>query len=155
MRRMLATLSVVAAAAGLGAGLEASPAAAMMKGPGIKGVKFVGSPSEPTITIKGVGLGSLPFEDAETVPECFSEEVATGNDFGSALSLQDLTQGWTAGEGSGDCIGLIVSSFTETEVVYHLGSAYSHYPPIAKGDSYTVTVNGLTRSGRVKKMKKK
>jgi len=96
------------------------------------------------------GLGSLPFEHAETVPACFPEEVATGNDFGSTVWFEDTTQGWRAGEGTGDCIGLIFKTFTETEVVFHFGSAYSHYIPLANGDSYTVTVYSLTHSGAVK-----
>jgi hypothetical protein len=144
----------LAAAAVLGMTLLAGPAFAA-KGPMIKSVKFSGFPKEPTIIIKGRGMGSLPFEAAEPVPACFEEEVATGNDFGTAVTLQDTSEGWSAGEGPGDCIGLSFSSFTETEVVYHFGSAYSHYPPLAKGDEYTVTVNGLTHSGMVKIKKEK
>ena len=149
MRKTFATLCVAATAAVLGMTLLAGPTFAM-KGPKIKSVKFVGPASEPTVTIKGSGLGSLPFEHAETVPACFPEEVATGNDFGSTVWFEDTTQGWRAGEGTGDCIGLIFKSFTETEVVFHFGSAYSHYIPLAKGDSYTVTVYSLTHSGAVK-----
>jgi hypothetical protein len=154
MRKVLATLCVVTTAAVLAIALFAGSAFAA-KGPKIKSVKFGGTPSEPTVTIKGKGLGSLPFEAAEQVPECFPEEVATGNDFGSTVWFEDSSDGWRAGEGGGDCIGLIFSSFTETEVIYHFGSAYSHYPPLAGGDSYTLTVYSLTHSGTVKLKVKK
>jgi hypothetical protein len=149
MRNAFARLCLLATAAVLGMALLAGSAFAA-KGPKIKSVKFGGTTSEPTVMIKGSGLGSLPFEQAEPVPACFPEEVATGNDFGSAVWFEDTTQGWSAGEGPGDCIGLIFSSFTETKVIYHFGSAYSHYPQIHKGDHYTVMVNGLTHSGTAK-----
>jgi hypothetical protein len=149
MRKAFAALCLVGTAAILGTALFAGPAFAT-KAPKIKSVKFGGTPSEPRVMITGSGLGSLPFEQAETVPECFPEEVATGNDFASTVWFEDNTQGWRAGEGTGDCIGLIFSSFTATKVVYHFGSAYSHYVPIHKGDSYTVAVYGLSHKGVVK-----
>jgi hypothetical protein len=154
MRKVLSALCVLATAAILVMALFAGSAFAA-KGPKIKSVKFSGTPSEPTVTIKGNGLGSLPFEAAEPVAECFPEEVATGNDFGTSAWFEDNSDGWRAGEGAGDCIGLIFSTYTETEVVYHFGSAYSHYPPLASGDGYTVTLYGLTKTGTVKLKVKK
>jgi hypothetical protein len=157
MRKAFATLCIGATAAVLGMALLAGPAFAVkVKPPTIKSVKFKGTETEPTVVIKGTGLGSLPFEAAEEVPGCFEGETATGNDFGSNVVFENTTEGWSAGEGPGDCIGLIFSSFTETEVIYHFGSAYSHYDPLQTGDSYIVKVNGLTKSGtaKVKKPKK-
>jgi hypothetical protein len=155
MRKVLTTLCLVGTASILAMALLAGSAFAA-KGPKIKSVKFSGTPSEPTVTIKGKGLGSLPFEAAEPVAECFpEEEVATGNDFGTLAWFEDNSDGWRAGEGAGDCIGLIFSTYTETEVVYHFGSAYSHYPQLVSGDGYTVTLDGLTKTGTVKLKVKK
>jgi hypothetical protein len=64
--------------------------------------------------------------------------------------LTDSNAGWSAGEGLGDCIGLIFQTFTETEVVFELGSAYHEYVPLHKGDSYTLAINELEISGSVK-----
>lgn len=153
MRKAFA-ITCLAVVAVLGMALLAGPAFAA-KGPIIKSVKFSGFPKEPTVVIKGRGMGSLPFEAAEAVPPCFEEEVASGDDFGTTVTFQEPSEGWTAGEGPGDCIGLVFSTFTETEVVYHFGSAYSHYSPLAKGDEYSLTINGLTHSGTVKIKKEK
>jgi hypothetical protein len=151
MRKAFATLCLAATTAVLVMALVASPAfAGKVKTPAIKSVKFKGTETEPTVVIKGTGLGSLPFEQAEGVPQCFEGETPTGNDFGTAVVFENDTEGWSAGEGAGDCIGLIFSTFTETEVVYHFGSAYSHYDPLQTGDSYTLTVNGLSFSGTAK-----
>jgi hypothetical protein len=151
MRRAFATLCLAATTAVLGMALLAGPAfAGKVKPPTIKSVKFKGTTVEPIVVIKGTGLGSLPFEQAEEVPACFEGETATGNDFGTTVVFENTTEGWSAGEGAGDCIGLIFSTFTETEVIYHFGSAYSHYDPLQTGDSYTVKVNGLTKTGTAK-----
>ncbi|MDP9226263.1 MAG: hypothetical protein M3P18_20980 [Actinomycetota bacterium] len=61
----------------------------------------------------------------------------TSSDYGaSGLWFQDVTQGWTAGQ-SGDCIGLIVSSYTDTQIVYTFGADYPNFSPVTDGDHYT------------------
>lgn len=152
MRKTFATLVMVIAATVLGMALLAGPTlAAKAKPPAIKSVKFKGTPSEPVVVVKGVGLGSLPFELAEEDPNCFGEEPSgLGNDFGTAAVFSDSTAGWDAGEGPGDCIGLVFKTYTEKEVVFGFGSAYYQYVPIHKGDEYAVKLYGLTESGTVK-----
>jgi hypothetical protein len=147
MRKAFATLCLVATAAVLGTALLSAPALA--KKAKIKSVTFTGTSSEPKVKVKGSGLGSLPIEGAEAPLECFPPETEPGNDFGETVWLQDSTAGWTAGK-AGDCIGLIFSSFTETAIIFHLGSAYREYTPLTKGDHYTVQVYSLTKSGTVK-----
>jgi hypothetical protein len=158
MRRAFATLGVVAAATIVGMALSSGVALAKGKPPEIKTVKFQGTPAEPLVVVKGAGLGSLPFEDAEEDPNCFGEETSgLGNNFGSAANFADVTAGWQAGLGPGDCIGLIFKTYTETEVVFTFGSSYhqSEYAPIHTGDEYTVNLRGLTKSGNVKIKEKK
>ncbi len=155
MRKVSATLWLTTAAAIVGMALFAGPALAKgPKPPKIQSVKFSGTPSAPTVKIKGTGLGSVPSGFAEPVPACYPEETATGNDFGNTVWFEDATQGWRAGEGPGDCIGLIFSTYTETEIVYHFGSAYMHYNPLTNGESYNLQVYTLTHSGTVKGLKK-
>ncbi len=158
MRRAFAMLGVVAAATIVGMALLSGVALAKAKPPEIKKVKFQGTPAEPLVVVKGSGLGSLPFEDAEEDPNCFGEETSgLGNNFGSAANFADVTAGWQAGLGPGDCIGLIFKTYTETEVVFTFGSSYhqSEYAPIHTGDEYTVNLRGLSKSGTVKIKEKK
>lgn len=158
MRRAFTTLGVVAAATILGLTLLSGVALAKGKPPEIKSVKFQGTPAEPLVVVKGVGLGSLPLEDAEEDPNCFGEETSgLGNDFGTAANFADDTAGWQAGLGPGDCIGLIFKTYTETQVIFTFGSSYhqSEYAPIHTGDEYTVNLRGLTKSGTVKIKEKK
>jgi hypothetical protein len=154
MRKAFATLGLVAAATVLGMALLAGAALAMKsKPPAIKSVKFKGTPAEPLVVVKGIGLGSLPFEDAEEDPNCFGEEPSgLGNNFGSAAVFADETAGWQAGAGPGDCIGLIFKTYTATEVTFTFGSTYHQpeYAPLHKGDTYTLDLRTLTKSGTIK-----
>jgi hypothetical protein len=111
--------------------------------PAISGVTFSGSPSDPSITVTGSNFGSYP--PIGTPETCQSGD--TGDDYGSlGLSFNDSTQGWTAGQ-AGDCIGLIVTSWTSTQVVFGFGNEYSNYPPIQSGDQIDVEVQGASFSG--------
>lgn len=147
MRNALVRLCVAAIVAVLGVGLLTGSAMAKAPKPKIKKVVFTGTPAEPTMTVTGVGLGSLPIGEAESAPECFGGPL-TGDDFGEAARIEDVTQVWTAGQ-DGDCIGLIFSSYTETEVIFHLGSGYVEYTPMQKKDHYKLTLNGLSKEGKV------
>ncbi len=116
------------------------------KGPKIKSVTFSGTPSNPTVTIKGSSLGSMPAAEPSEPLNCFPEDKSF--DYGSSLYFSDGTQGWAAGQ-IGDCVGLIVHSYSEKRIVYSFGAGYSHYGQITKGDSYSLTVYSLSHSGTV------
>lgn len=159
MRKAFGALGLIAAATVFGMALLAGTALAKgPKPPEIKSVKFKGTPAAPLVVVKGIGLGSLPVEDAEEDPNCFGEEPAgLGNDFGSAAIFNENTAGWQAGQGPGDCIGLIFKTYTETEVAFTFGSSYHQpeYAPLHTGDEFTVTLRGLTKSGTIKIKEKK
>jgi hypothetical protein len=107
-------------------------------------VTFTGTPADPTITVTGSGFGSSPpIGSPET---CQSGD--TDDDYGSSgLWFSDATQGgWTAGQ-DGDCIGLIVSSWSGSQVVFGFGNEYANYPAIQSGDHVEVDVQGATFSG--------
>jgi hypothetical protein len=66
----------------------------------------------------------------------------------TGLWFTDATQGWTAGH-IGDCIGLIVSSFTRTQIAYQFGPFYTNFTPVTDGDAYQLMVDGVTTNGTV------
>lgn len=107
---------------------------------------FSGTPSNPTVTIKGSSLGSMPAAEPSEPLTCFPEDKSF--DYGSSLYFSENTQGWTAGQ-IGDCIGLIVHSYSEKQVVYSFGAGYSHYGQVTKGDAYSLRVYSVSHSGTV------
>jgi hypothetical protein len=110
--------------------------------PSISSVAFTGSSSNPTVTISGSNLGSEP---SGGPPGCST----TGENFpGTSLTFNDTTGGWGAGTG-GDCIGLVVSSYTNSQIVYTFGSGYNEFGTANGGDAYNLTVQGVTFSGTV------
>lgn len=108
-------------------------------------VVFTGTATDPTVTITGTNLGTEP---AGTPAGC----GATGLNFGTSLYIADLTNGWTAGEKSGsidNCIGLLVSSWTSTKIVFQFGSYLSGFSTLAAGDRYQLNLLGTQSSGTV------
>ncbi len=115
--------------------------------PKVTAVTFTGSSSNPTVTITGTGFGPIPPTNPPTPLTCFPND--TSYDYGSTgLSFTETTQQWTAGQ-TGDCIGLIVNSYTTTKIVYQFGAGYSHYGPVTNGDAYKLEIWGATHTGTV------
>jgi hypothetical protein len=111
--------------------------------PTITGVSFSGSAADPTVTIAGSDLDPIP-------PGGSPEPCSTadpGEDYGSSgLWIDDMSQGWTAGQ-DGDCIGLVLSSWSSSQVVVTFGDTYGSYPPVQPGDSLSVEWQGTTFAG--------
>ena len=104
-------------------------------------VDMYGGSSDPTIVVFGSGFG--------TEPSAVSPCMSGGEDFANDdLSFGDLTTLTGAGA-VGDCIGLDVSTYTETEIEFTLGAGYSNYPVVAAGDQFTVDVYGAIYTGTV------
>jgi hypothetical protein len=116
------------------------------KPPKITSVTFTGTPSSPTVTINGSELGSIPPANPSTPLNCVPGD--TSFDYGTSLMFTDSTRGWTAGQ-TGDCIGLVVSTYTSTKIVYQFGADYVHFGQVTAGDAYKLTVWGLTHKGTV------
>jgi hypothetical protein len=105
--------------------------------PAISGVTLTGTPAAPTVTVTGSNFGAAPTATPET---CNAGD--TGNDYGfGGLEFQDLTEQWGAGE-SGDCIGLLLTSWSSTKVVFTFGNEYANYGPMVAGDQIEVTIQG-------------
>jgi subtilase family serine protease len=111
--------------------------------PTISAVTFTGTSADPTVTITGSNLGSEP---SGSPAGC----ATTGDNFpGTSLTFNDTSGSWGAGTG-GDCIGLVVSSYTSTQIVYQFGSGYNTYGTANSGDSFNLTVqSGGTYSGTI------
>lgn len=111
--------------------------------PSISSVTFSGTASEPSVTVAGANFGTYP---------PFGQPAGcgtTGENYGSAgLNFGDTTNGWEAGQ-DGDCIGLVVSSWTTSSVTFAFGSGYTTYGTLADGDTYSLEVQGATTNGTV------
>ena len=77
----------------------------------------------------------------------------TGFDYDNNLYFSD---GWGAGQGAGpfgDCTGLFISSYSDTQVVFTFGSGYgtgnNQYGTLSYGDSFQMNVFGATYNGTV------
>ena len=111
--------------------------------PAITGVSFSGPGTSPSITVTGTNFGAYP--PIGTPETCQAGD--TGDDYGSrGLWFSDTTQGWTAGQ-AGDCIGLIVTSWSNTQVVFGFGNEYASYPPTQSGHQVEVDVQGAIFTG--------
>ena len=134
--------------------------------PKITSVSFTGSPANPMVTIVGAGFGSRPQPSPSykptppkgtTPPYGCTTTGNVGYDYGTKLWLADLKQGrvWSAGRYRPglkelDCVGLLISSYTQTKVVYRFGADYKvHGYQLAAGDPYQVSINGVQKRGVV------
>ncbi len=113
----------------------------------IRRVSVTGSASAPTVVVTGTGFGTEPVGSAANC-------AATGENFASLLYLQDVTQGWTAGRMTAtedDCIGLVVSSYTDTEIDFTFGSFYGTGGgyTLVDGDQYSMHVAAAQFSATV------
>ena len=115
----------------------------------ITSVVFTGTTPAPTITVNGRGFGSSPPTGYPADVTSCGRYSNNGDWFGTdGLIFTDVGKGWDAGRGvPGDasCIGLIVVSWTPTQVVFQFGDAYDSFSDwfINNGDSFTVTLKGV------------
>ena len=107
----------------------------------ISGVTFEGTSSAPKVLVTGFGFGSRP----ATVPACNSANTDFAN---AALWIEDTTTFTSSGE-PGNCVGLKISTYTATEIVFTFGPAYRGWPALASGDGYQLTVAGSVVTGTV------
>jgi hypothetical protein len=117
--------------------------------PVIYSVSFSGSQNgstNPTLTI--LGSGFLP-EPAATPAAC-GGSLFTGAQL--HFRVQSLpTGGFNAGA-STNLLGLVVTTYTDSSVVYRFGSGGCGYPTfgkVAQGDTFTVDVRGASCTGIV------
>jgi hypothetical protein len=108
--------------------------------------QFANLAAVPTLTLIGKAFGaSAP---ASTTAGCSN----TGRDYSKhALYVQDLTGGWQGGA-PGDCIGLVVSTYSTTKIILTFGNGYNQPPTsdtLNAGDQFVIAVLGATCAGSV------
>jgi eukaryotic-like serine/threonine-protein kinase len=144
------------------AGRNSTPAAAARTSPsqiptptalGVQSVVFRGNSSAPVITATGMNFGVEP---DGSVAQCGGSKPYSGDVYGNDLYFRSyFPSGATLfGQGTsaqGSCVGIIVTTWSNTEVDFVFGNAYNtqdHWY-IATGDSYTLTIKGTQFSGTV------
>jgi hypothetical protein len=128
----------------------------------ITSVAFGGSPANPSFVVHGTSLGKLPKHDPAGHPSGFNGCPAVagdiGFDFGTNLYLAVPAKNWSGGRyrpslNETDCLDLVVTKFTPTEVDFHFGTFYTKYHAqfsLNDGDAVEVGVNGAVKSVHVK-----
>jgi hypothetical protein len=130
--------------------------------PTIASVTMTGGATNPSFAIHGTNLGKLPAADPSGHPSgqngCPVVSGDNGYDYGTSLYVASLDHGWSGGRyrptmNETDCIDLVVTRFTGTEIDFHFGPFFAQHAsqfPLADGDVLDVVVNGSTYSLRVK-----
>jgi hypothetical protein len=119
----------------------------------ITSVAFTGSPANPSVVVRGTCLGTRPAPNPARHPAGLGGCPATSGDsgylYGTSLFLAVPSQNWSGGRyrpelNEIDCLDLVVTKFTPTEVEFHFGPFYrSVYPKfsLAPGTQVTIGVN--------------
>ena len=141
--------------AGQSSGPQTSPSQTSPQStiPAISGVSFTGGTAAPTVTITGHGFGATPPAGSADDSTSCGNYTGNGEVYGTSFQFVD-TGNFEAGAGTppgGDCIGLIVQSWSTDQVVFQFGSAYNSFDHwyITAGDQYSVSVNDLHYTGTV------
>jgi len=139
-------------------------------GPVITSVTFSGFADDPGVTVTGRGFGASPPPGLPNDVTSCGAYTNNGSDYGTAFNFIDTygpgpNDSWQAGYGTppdGSCIGLAVSSWSDTSVVFTFGStpcggtggsgcAYDTFDRwyVANGDSFTLALEGTSFTGTV------
>jgi predicted outer membrane repeat protein len=141
--------SLVFGSVAVGLVLSTGSVAGASPSPSISAVTFSGSVASPTITVTGSGFGTEADLGSPLPVGCLG--AFTGSDYLNTLNLLDNTGAWQAGSSaSGNCIGLLISSYSNSKIVFTLGSYYSIASyDLNQGDSFTMSLLGTSFSGIV------
>jgi hypothetical protein len=128
----------------------------------VASVTFHGSAPKPSIVVRGACLGRRPPPNPAQHPSglngCPVVAADNGYDYGTSLYIAVPSKGWAGGRyrpslNETDCIDLVVTKFTPTEVDFHFGRSYTSFYPkfsLDPGTPVTVVVNGASLDTRVK-----
>jgi hypothetical protein len=130
--------------------------------PTIETMTFRGNATDPSFVIHGTNLGKLPEPNPSGHPSglngCPTVAGDTGYDYGTSLYLAVPNANWAGGRyrpelNETDCIDLVVTKFTSTDIEFHFGQSYQTFYPkfaLAPGTRVQVVVNGATYNITVK-----
>jgi hypothetical protein len=114
-------------------------------------VAFHGSSTQPVVVLQGAHFGTTP---SPSYPPGGCPNHGTGRVFGTKFYFTDVSAGWQAGHGgpglNTNCIGIKIISWSSTSVSFKFGSSFGSGTWVLNaGDSYAVTLRGVTASGTV------
>ena len=142
----------------VGTSRPSSPSRVTPEGATITSVSFGGTQASPTITVSGSGFGTQADigtpNPASTTENC---SPATGYDYGTNFYIRDQSKNFVAGLGppSLAAVGVKISSYSNTLIVFTVGSCYGQNGWIFdSGDRYTMYVRGASYSGTVSFLKR-
>jgi len=119
--------------------------------PTFTSVKFTGSSAAPTVTITGSGFGLQTWLGPASTPCGGTDTTGKDYDFPS-MAFFDSTVGWSAGQGpviSCNYLGVHITSYSPTKVVFTFGSPYLDYGGLNPGDKYYLIFLGGEAIGTV------
>ncbi len=131
-------------------------------GPTISSVTFSGGAANPKVSVRGANLGKPPAPNPSGHPSglngCPAVANDNGYDYGTSLYIAVPSANFSGGRyrssaNETDCLDLVVTKFTPTEVDFHFGPFYaSAYPKFAltAGLQATIVVNRATAGVTVK-----
>ena len=108
--------------------------------------------TSPNVVLQGSSFGTRPSPSYQT-GGCPNH--GTGRVYGTAFYFNDTTRGWQAGHGgpnlNTNCIGIIITSWTNKSVTFKFGSAFgSGAYVLNSGNRYSVVLRGVKKTGTVK-----
>jgi len=124
--------------------------------PGISSVSFSGvagaGKASPTITITGSHFGVAPSGTSDNSTSC-GGYTANGDVYGTKLYFVDsgnFEAGHSDSTGA-DCVGVIVDSWTTSQIVLSFGNAYGSFAHwyLSNGDGFAISVKGTLWDGSV------
>src|SRR5262249_58862021 len=125
-------------------------------------VGFWGSRATASLVIRGKNMGTRQKPHPSSPPAgqmgCPAVSGDPGYDYGTSLYIESTSKGYAGGRyrpevNELDCIDLVVTKFTSTEVDFHFGPFYAKYNTkfaFNPGDPVRVVVNGASKSAVVK-----
>jgi len=137
-------------------GMTARDAVATLSRPSIQSVAFSGKggsgQSSPTITITGSHFGSAPTGTSDNSTAC-GPYTANGDVYGSKVYFTD-DGNFEAGYGSStsaDCVGIVIVSWSTTQVVLQFGNAYGSFAHwyLSNGDGFALSLKTALWGGQV------
>jgi hypothetical protein len=144
-----------------GARINATRTVTLAPAPEISSVTFSGGPANPTVVIHGTNLGKRPPAQPRSHPSglngCPNTPGDIGYDYGTNLYISLPANNWAGGRSRPnlnelDCIDLVVTKFTPSDVDFRFGPFYtSTYPKfsLAPGSRVDISVNGTTTTTTV------
>jgi hypothetical protein len=118
----------------------------------VTAVGFTGGRAVPVVTVTGYSFGAEPVGASDNVTSCGGYSN-NGNLYGTSFSFTDIGNfaADTGAPPNGACVGIIVLSWTQSQIVFRFGNAYDTFDHwyITAGDAFAVVVKGYDFSGTV------